>query len=158
MAKIVIDQLPKNYNNQKPYVYADLHLDLQEKYTINDPMNQRPDINDFRLDYDLDAIKNSIRTLFLTSPGEKILDPLYGLDLRQFVFEPVLASRSFDLQRIIKAEINRYEPRVNVVAVDVIPVFDDNAYQINISIDVPGLGITGVIFSGMLNRNGYTFH
>lgn len=158
MAKIVIDQLPKNYNNQKPFVYADLHLDLQEQYTINDNMNQRPEINDFRLDYDLDAIKTSLRTLFLTSPGEKILDPLYGLDLRPFVFEPVTTNKSFDLQRIVKSEINRYEPRVNVIGVDVVPMFDDNAYQISINLNIPGLSIGGVIFSGMLNRSGYTFH
>lgn len=157
MAKIVIQGLPTAREPAKPYTYADLHLDLQEKYLINDNFNQRPEINDLRLDYDLDAIKNSIRNIFYTSPGEKILNQEFGLDLRNFLFEPITSKNSFAIKRIISGEIGLLEPRIVVKSVDVVPDTDNDQYSITMMFDVPTLDITNASLFGVLNKSGYYY-
>lgn len=157
MAKIVIDGLPTAYNAKLPFTFADLHLDLQEMYLINDPLNQQPEINDIKLDYDIDAIKNSIKNLFFTAPGEKILNPEFGLDLRQFLFEPVTSDNSYSLERIIYGELGRFEPRIVLQTARVVPDPQNDAYQITLTFAVPTLNITNANLFGVLNKNGYTY-
>jgi phage baseplate assembly protein W len=157
MAKIVIQGLPEATNANLPYTYADLHLDLREKYLINNPLNQRPEINDIMVDYDVDALKNSLLNLFSTSPGDKILSPEFGLDLRQYIFEPITRERAFDLQRTIYSGITRFEPRIVVKQVVVVPDFDNMEYNISIYYAVPTLNITNARLAGSLNKNGYNY-
>lgn len=157
MAKIVIQGLPEATNANLPYTYADLHLDLREKYLINNPLNQRPEINDIMVDYDVDALKNSLLNLFSTSPGDKILSPEFGLDLRQYIFEPITRERAFDMQRTIYSGITRFEPRVVVKQVVVVPDFDNMEYNISIYYAVPTLNITNARLAGSLNKNGYNY-
>ena len=157
MAKIVIQGLPGATNVAQPYVYADLHLDLREKYLINNPLNQIPEINDIMIDYDIDALKNSLLNLFSTSPGDKILSPEFGLDLREFIFEPVTRERAFDLQRKIFTGITRFEPRMVVSSVVAVPNFDSMEYTITINYSVPTLNITNARLFSVLNKNGYNY-
>jgi phage baseplate assembly protein W len=157
MAKIVIQGLPEATNADLPYTYADLHLDLREKYLINNPMYQQPEINDIVVDYDIDALKNSLLNLFSTTPGDKILSPEFGLNLRQYIFEPVTRERAFDMQRTIFSGINRFEPRVVVSSVVVVPNFDAMEYNITIYYSVPTLNITNARLFGSLNKNGYNY-
>jgi phage baseplate assembly protein W len=157
MAKIVIQGLPEATNANLPYTYADLHLDLREKYLINNPLNQRPEVNDLMVDYDVDALKNSLLNLFSTSPGDKILSPEFGLDLRQYIFEPITRERAFDMQRTIYSGITRFEPRIVVKQVVVVPDFDNMEYNISIYYAVPTLNITNARLAGSLNKNGYNY-
>lgn len=157
MAKIVIQGLPQTRAADKPYKYTDLHLDLQEQYLLNDNFNQRPEINDIKVDHDIDAIKNSIKNIFYTSPGEKILNPEFGLDLRQFLFEPITSKNADLIRRIIFGEIERFEPRIVVRYVDVAPVFDRDEYNISLTFAVPTLNITDVRLFGALNKSGYYY-
>lgn len=157
MAKIVIQGLPEATNANLPYTYADLHLDLREKYLINNPMYQQPEINDLVVDYDIDALKNSLLNLFSTTPGDKILSPEFGLNLRQYIFEPVTRERAFDMQRTIFSGITRFEPRVEVKQVIVVPNFDAMEYNITIYYSVPTLNITNARLFGSLNKNGYNY-
>ena len=96
--------------------------------------------------------------LFLTAPGDKILNPEFGLDLRQFVFEPVTANRAFLLQRILYDGIERFEPRVSLQSVVVIPNTDDMEYQITITYSIPTLNVSDARLFGRLNKNGYNYY
>lgn len=45
--------------------------------------------NDFEYISDaLENIRQNLKMLLLTNPGEKIMDPQYGVGLRKFLFEP----------------------------------------------------------------------
>lgn len=157
MAKIVIQGLPQTRAADQPYKYTDLHLDLREQYTINDNFNQQPEINDIKVDHDIDAIKNSIKNIFYTSPGEKILNPEFGLNLRQFLFEPATTKNADLIRRIIFGEIERFEPRIVIRSVEVAPVFENDEYNITMTFAVPTLDITNVRLFGALNKSGYYY-
>ena len=64
-------------------------------------------------------VDNSLEVLLATLPGERIMQPLYGCSLQDFLFEPmttVLITRMTD--RIERAIIS-FEPRVRVLNVSI---------------------------------------
>ncbi|MCB8983619.1 MAG: GPW/gp25 family protein [Ardenticatenaceae bacterium] len=64
-------------------------------------------------------VRESIRLILLTEPGERIMREGFGCGLRQFLFEPnTVATRQLIRERITEA-IGRWEPRVKVQEVTV---------------------------------------
>jgi phage baseplate assembly protein W len=156
MASIKISGLPEPRNVSQKYTYSDLHLDLEKKYLIKNNLKQFPEINDLMLDYDLNAIKNSIRNIFNTTPGEKVLNPDFGLDLKQFLFEPMSDLEAMNISSMIKTKLPLYEPRIILNYVNVQTDFDNTEYRIEISITLPELSRQAFTISGALNSIGYT--
>lgn len=65
-------------------------------------------------------VRESIRLILLTEPGERIMREGFGCGLRQFLFEPnTVATRQLIRERITEA-IGRWEPRVRVQEVTVV--------------------------------------
>jgi phage baseplate assembly protein W len=72
-----------------------------------------------------DNVRQSIRILLLTEPGERLMREEYGCGLRRFLFEPnTPATRQLIQDRISRA-IGRWEPRASVDNVQVDPDPDD---------------------------------
>ena len=156
MASIKISGLPEPRVQTKAFTYSDLHLDLQKKYLIKDNLKQQPEINDLVLDYDLNAVKNSIRNIFNTTPGEKILNPEFGLNLKQFLFEPMSDLVAMDIAGLIRSKLTFFEPRISVNYVNVYPMYDTSEYNIEISFSLPQLNTPSFTMAGALNSIGYT--
>jgi phage baseplate assembly protein W len=160
-----------NSLTQKPtksnagYTYNDLHLDFTPvfydppfgSYTQHNELLHSQEIVDIVADYDLGAIRNSLKNLFLTIPGQKILNPLFGLNLMQYLFEPCDA----DMANVIGNEIVRgiatFEPRVSLQKVTVIALPDQHQYDITIAIAVPTLGTTSFSLKGILSTSGFVY-
>ena len=139
------------------YTFVDLHLS-DDFAQINDNEVFKPSqLTDLKADYDLGAIRNSIINMFLTSPGEKILNPEFGIDLRDYLFEPVSEGIAVIIQNQVLNNITIFEPRIIVNQVSVTPNFDNNEYVINIDVAVPFIGVDAYIIKTYLNANGYYF-
>ena len=123
---------------------------------IKDNFKQLPEINDLVLDYDLNAVKNSIRNIFNTTPGEKILNPEFGLNLKQFLFEPMSDLVAMDIAGLIRSKLTFFEPRISVNYVNVYPMYDTSEYNIEISFSLPQLNTPSFTMAGALNSIGYT--
>jgi hypothetical protein len=80
MASIVITELNK-FPKERDYTYKDLEMDLKIDYTKTSPLNNFKEQKDIVVDYDVAAIKNSIFNIFTTIPGQKLLNPPFGLNL-----------------------------------------------------------------------------
>ena len=85
---------------------------------------------------DVDQIKADILQLLLTNPGERVMNPGFGVPLNQLVFEPNDASLALQAQKMIQDAIAKYEPRVVINSISVSNVDDtvnmDNALLISI--------------------------
>lgn len=62
-------------------------------------------------------IKRSLEILLSTTIGERFLQPLYGCNLEQYVFEPLNATISTEIRLTVKNAIELYEPRLKLLAV-----------------------------------------
>lgn len=87
-------------------------------------------------------IRESIFLLLSTTPGERITNPKYGCDLRQYVFKPIVAEIDFLMKETIKRAILFFEPRVIVddIVIDTSNEIDGvvniNLYYTVVSINV----------------------
>lgn len=127
------------------YTYSDLHLDFSN--TIN---------KDLQADYDAAAIKNSIYSLFNTMPGQNLLNPLYGLDLSRYLFEPLSENNARSIGNAIVNGLSMYETRVTVSGVNITLNISEQTYYIELNIIMPYLNNQAVRIPGILSKTGYT--
>ena len=131
-----LQQISDQYK-QKDYYYKDLHLDFEKSSNFSTSLNRKIEGNDVKIDFDESAIRNSLRNLFNTKPGQRFLFPLYGLDLYQFLFEAVSEFNGQLIGEKIVTSIENFEPRVSVVECNIIAKPDDNEYDITIVVKIP---------------------
>lgn len=155
--KPVLRAAPPQTRQDEQYIFVDLHLS-DDFAQLNDNEAFKPSqLTDLKADYDLGAVRNSIINMFLTSPGEKILNPEFGIDLRDYLFEPVSEGTAVIIQNQVLNNITIFEPRIVVNQVSVTPNFDNKEYIINIDVAIPFIGVDTYIIKTYLNANGYYF-
>ena len=137
------------------YLYKDLFLDLKPEVYYNKQLNKQVILKDVQGSYDLQAIKNSIINIFLTSPGQKILNPEFGIDLRRYLFEPVNSSTAYRIKYDINTKLPGQEPRIQLQNVNVDAITDAQEYYIAMQINIPSLDAYGITLKSLLNSNGY---
>tara|TARA_R110000765_G_scaffold176499_5_gene281675 strand:- start:2703 stop:3188 length:486 start_codon:yes stop_codon:yes gene_type:complete len=142
------------------YVYADLHLDFKLQSSLSnsylsDPGTQLKDVN---IDYDVRAIETSIRNIFNTKPGEKILNPAFGLDLNQYLFEPISEDTAREIGNTILEQLPLYEPRVILNSIDIVAKENNNEYIVTMSITVPELNNLYTDIKGVLDTQGFRYN
>ncbi len=161
MALIKIDtvSVSKAEDNaiKQNYLYKDLFLDVKNSYSYNAQLNRKEELKDIAGLYDIEAIKNSIANALLTSPGEKILSPEFGIDLRRYIFEPVDEFTEEDIKEDIADNLPKFEPRIELEKVEVQGLEEEQQYNIQLQINVPSLNVYGLSLRSVLNSNGYTF-
>ena len=68
-----------------------------------------------------DNIREAIRIVLMTRPGERLFEPGFGAGLDRWLFEPnTTSTRQLIKDRITKS-LARWEPRIAVASVDVDP-------------------------------------
>ena len=99
------------------------------------------------LNYDLIALKNttaiarSIRNIVFTSRGEKFFDPDFGCEVSKALFENLDEVTAFTIKEEIEFSILNYEPRVELVDVNVVPDFDGNQFAVTITYIIVGIDV-----------------
>jgi len=139
-------------------VYSDLHLDLETGYTFNDQLYKNQQILDVQADTNLGAIYNSITSIITTRPGQKPLNPVFGIGFGDMLFMAVTNDRARAVGTAIYEGIKRFEPRVNVLNVNVVPDPENNQYSIELSITVPRFSTQQVKIVGVLDKAGFYFN
>jgi len=87
------------------------------------------------------AIARSIRNIVFTFPGEKFFDESFGSDVSRSLFENIDDLSAETMRDQIEESINRFEPRVNLRKVKVLPDFDNNAYEAIVIYNIVGIDV-----------------
>ena len=87
------------------------------------------------------AIARAVRNIVLTTPGEKFFDPDFGSSVSEILFENVDDITAISIQDEIKNCLANYEPRVELIDVNVDPNFDQNQFDVIISYRIIGVDI-----------------
>ena len=91
------------------------------------------------------SVKQSIRNLVMTAPGEKPFQPLIGSKTRALLFEPMDPFTIDAIRDEIINTINQYEPRVQLTEVEVIPFQETNKVNITVQYRIVGLPVIETI-------------
>jgi len=141
---------------EKGFLYKDISLDLHPALSFNNQLNKVEYIKDVQTLFDVEAVKNSVINALLTSPGEKILNPTYGIDLRRYLFEPVDPFTAELIRDDITLKLPDAEPRITVEDVTVEEDEENQQYNIELKINIPSLDVYGISIKSELASVGYT--
>lgn len=64
-------------------------------------------------------VRESIRLILMTDPGERLMRPAFGVGLRRFLFEPNVPATHRLLEESVRTGLRRWEPRIRVTRVEV---------------------------------------
>lgn len=67
-------------------------------------------------------VRQSLRVLFYTAPGERVMLPTYGCDLWRMVFGTLTTTLKTQIAEAVRMAVLNWEPRVDVDAVTVASV------------------------------------
>ena len=87
------------------------------------------------------AISRSVRNIVMTLPGEKPFNPNFGSRVSSLLFENMDVITSGLIIDEIRTSIKNYEPRVELLSVDVNPDFEGNSYDVAIVYNIIGASI-----------------
>ena len=147
-----LEQVAKQFE-RKTHTYKDWHFDFAKSGEYSTTLNKKIDGNDLQVDYDELAIRNSLKNLFNTRPGQRFLFPLYGLDLYQFLFEAITPMNARSIGDAIVDAVKKYEPRVAVQSCNITPKPDDNQYDISLVVELPSFNTSTTINSSLDVKN-----
>jgi phage baseplate assembly protein W len=106
-------------------------LDLQKNIAIGVSL---PFSRPFNSTYTTkDQIKSNLINLLLTTRGERIMNPLFGTGLRDFLFEGITDFNIENLRLDLINSINMFIPEISVVNIDIVPEYDSNSIELNLS-------------------------
>jgi phage baseplate assembly protein W len=96
--------------------------------------------------------------IFTTIPGQKILNPTFGLNLLYFLFTGISELNGRRLGETILKGITKFEPRVKVEYINVMTDVENQQYAIDMIISVPTLNINMLSIQGTLAESGFYFN
>ncbi|MGP0906564.1 GPW/gp25 family protein [Serratia sp. CY76391] len=101
----------------------------------------------------IEAVMQSLRVLFMTEPGERIMRESWGGGMHDFIFENITDELLTGIHNRIEESILRYEPRA--VLKDVIirsAKGDTSRLQVQITVYLSGTNLVETV-EGLLNIN-----
>lgn len=99
------------------------------------------------LNYDLIDIKNetaiarSIRNLVFTLPGERFFNQNLGSKVSRSLFENIDNVSASIIRDEIRNTIENYEPRVELIGVDVRPNYDNYEFNVTVRYYIVGIDV-----------------
>ena len=88
-----------------------------------------------------ESIKYNLINFFLTNQPERYLNPLFGGNLRRFIFEQITTGNLDFLKQNIQESLNEYFSNVIVEALDIVPIADNNQVNVVLKYSIQDTGI-----------------
>ena len=109
-------------------IYSDIDMSFAETST-----------GDIAKKFDVNSVKQALKNLIFTRKGERPFFPEYGTDIPYILFEPIDDFTAEVLKDALLNAIRNFEPRVRVTALEIVPLPDQNSYQMTMEFYVVGI-------------------
>ena len=95
---------------------------------------------------DMESVRDVIWNILMTRPGERLMRPGFGAGLTDYIHQPNNATTRSLITDLIKRSIARWEPRIEVEAVEVTPDPRRRSHiDITIRYRLPMIGGSGAV-------------
>ena len=78
-----------------------------------------------------ETVRQNLKNLLLTSPGERVMIPEFGAGLRTVLFEPMLATTFSEARERVYRQVNRFMPFIVLESVSFLTNEEDSALGLN---------------------------
>ena len=83
----------------------------------------------------------NLKNIILTDPGERIMEPLFGVGIKRYLFEQITDNKQLRIKNEIRSQVERYAPYIDITSIDTAP--EDNVLSITIKYEVATAEIAG---------------
>ena len=134
---VAINRMQSQISNTKEKFYTDITPKISGNTLVG-----------YERVYDVEAVKNSIRNLFLCNKGSVPGKPFLGNPLNLELFELFDDTTAKNLETAITNEIEKFEPRVEVESVEIIQSLEMNRIIVTVyfSVYVAGVYINDILY------------
>ena len=84
-----------------------------------------------------DQIKSNLINLLLTNKGERIMNPEFGTDLRQILFEGINVDTEEIIKQKIISSVGLFIPDVIIKSIIITPIQDTNTITVSVYYNLP---------------------
>jgi phage baseplate assembly protein W len=96
------------------------------------PLDYDPTDGPYRLNKTIgDSVRQNLKNLLLTSPGERIMIPEFGAGLRQILFDPMLPPTFQKAKEAVYTQVSRFMPFLVVEDVYFLTSEQDSSINLN---------------------------
>ena len=85
---------------------------------------------------DVDAIEQSVKDILFTRVGEREDMPTYGSNIFASLMQKMSGLTTISIQENVFNALKNWEPRVQVLSVNVIPYQDEHTYEISVRVNI----------------------
>ena len=135
-----------SFNPSASHLYIDVKLDLKQKTKISPNRNEIMSSitnrdKDIDVIYDTNCILHSLRELFRTPKGARVLVPEYGTDLYQYIGKSITDLTCNLIADSLRFDIKKWEPRVTILNLNVTQEADNSQINIDLYISIPEISV-----------------
>jgi phage baseplate assembly protein W len=92
---------------------------MRNGFTVSFPLQiDREDSDYILVDTIPELVRQNLKNLILTSPGERIMDPEFGVGIKRFLFQNNTVATTTAIKSALTVQINRYMSFVSIVSID----------------------------------------
>ena len=103
-----------------------------------------------------ELVRQNLTTLILTSPGERVMAPQYGVGLNKYLFENMGTNVYSNIEQEIKKQAGQYMPGVIIGNIRFFTNENSNSINLQVFYSVPTLGISSTISFVENQGNGFS--
>lgn len=119
--------------------------DLKNYLTPVLPLRESDELDYEHLSNYEDLVKQNLKNIVLTSPGERVMDPSFGVGIMGFLFEQNTPSLRSSIEGKIREQVSKYMPFVNLTAININTSEDETRLSLSINYSVPALSSTDIM-------------
>lgn len=93
-------------------------------------------IQSFSFDEITELIKQNVKMVLLTNPGERIMIPEFGVGILRYLFELSTIGVYDVLETRIRQQLRTYIPSINLISLSVEPLNDEQRLNVSISYEI----------------------
>jgi len=142
-------------DQREDIIYNDIDLNVNVGIVRGDNAESKENLKDLNTSVNFEAIKNSLINLITTFPGQKILNPEFGMNFGDLLFLPVSKARATVIGETINNTFVGFEPRIQISFIEVIADIEQQEYELNIEINIPEFNNNPLNLKGRLNKSGF---
>lgn len=90
-----------------------------------------------------EVVRQNLKNLLLTAPGERIMDPEFGVGLRNYLFEQNNLSTSSNIENKINLQVRKYMPFIQIQSFQ--PTINENELVITLKYFITALSETDIL-------------
>lgn len=125
-------------------------------YSAQLPLQYGPEDGHYILLKNINSVgQQNLKMLVLTNPGERIMNPDFGVGISRYLFQQEGQFVSGDIRNRILSQTNKYLPFIQISNIDIFERKDlSNTFQVTIEYSIPAVRSRGNLVLNIARQDG----